>query len=91
MSPPSREVTVRQIGLVPSTAKIVHPYLSGSLSKVSTRPYMCCSTIAQLPADDVAVVYVPEIVTDSAPLAAVVDLNTTLVGVSTPNKSYGEI
>ena len=91
MSPPARKVTVRQIGLVPSTAKIIHPYLSGSRAKVGPGPNMCCSTVAQLPTDNVAIADVPVVITDSAPLAAVVDFNATLVGMSTPNKSYGEV
>ena len=91
MSPPTREATIRQVRLIPSTAKIVHPDLSGSLTKVSTRPHVCSSTISQLPADNVAVVYVPVVITDSAPLATMVDLNTTFVGVSSPNESYGKI
>ena len=91
VSPPAREVTVRQIGLVPSTAKIIHPYLSGSRAKVGPGPNMCCSTIAQLPTDYIAITDVPVVVTDSAPLAAVVDFNATLIGMSTPDKSYGEV
>ena len=91
VSPPAREVTVRQIGLVPSTAKIIHPYLSGSGTKVGPGPNMCCTTIAQLPTDHVAIADVPVVVTDSAPLAAVVDFNATLVGMSTPDKSYGKV
>ena len=91
MSPPTREAAIRQVGLIPDTAKIVHPDLSGSLTEVSARPHVCCSTISQLPADDIAITNVPVVVTDCAPLATVVDLNATFVGVSSTHKSYGKI
>ena len=91
MGTPAWECAIREVGLIPSTAKVVHPDLSGSLTKVSARPDVRGSAISQLPADDIAIIDVPEVVTDCAPLATVIDFNATFIGVSTTNKSYGKI
>ena len=91
VSPPSWEGAVRQVSLVSSTLDVVHPDRSGSSAEVSPRPHVCCPSVAELSADDIAVVGVPEIVADGAPLTAVVDFNTTFERASSSNESYSKI
>ena len=81
---PALELTLIKAGLIPSTLNVVHPYLSGSSSKVSIPPSGCGSAcVAELTTNNISVILVPVVVTDGPPLVAVVDLDTPLVVVET--------
>ena len=80
---PALELTLIEAGLIPSTLNVVHPYLSGSSSKVSVPPSGCGSAcVAKLTTDDISIILVPVVITDCPPLVAVVDLDTPLVVVA---------
>ena len=81
---PSTEITLLQVSLVTSTADIVHPDLSTAPAEVMVVGVkgLYSRAVAELTTNNVSIINVPVVITDCAPLTAVVDLNTAFIGVA---------